>query len=171
MPLQEDVWQGQYGEDLVRAMASAAGLLIGTRSPDVDGVDFNFRYPGRLNGRGYASIEAQVKSWKQPRIIDDKLAYPLKSRNYNNLVGTPPIDFPVARLLFLVIVPEEPADYVDICGEHYSFAHAAYWLSLMDFDRAPESSTAKTVYVPTSNLLTPDSLLTLVGRDFIAEAA
>ncbi|MFI9810697.1 DUF4365 domain-containing protein [Saccharothrix variisporea] len=169
--LQEDVWQGHYGEGLVQALAHAAGLNTSKRVLDVDGVDINIGYPGRLLGRGYPCIEAQVKSWRSPVVNDGDLMYPLRVKNYNDLVGVPGVDFPVPRLLFLVTVPDVAGDYVQRCGQHYSFHHAIYWQSLMDAPMETVNHSTKTVPVPLANLVTVDSLLELLGRDFGAEAA
>lgn len=171
MVLQEDVWQGHYGEGLVQALAHAAGLNTSKRVLDVDGVDINIGYPGRLIGRGYPCIEAQVKSWRSPAVRDSQLVYPLKVDNYNQLVGVPGEDFPVPRLLFLVTVPPTTDDYVRRCGQHYSFSHTVYWQSLMHLPAETVNRNTKTVSVPIANILTTQSLLDLLGRDFRQEAA
>jgi len=171
LALQEDVWQGKYGEDLVRALSSAAGLTTSNRDIDVDGVDLNIGFPGRLSGFGFPCIEVQIKSWKSPVVRGDRLVYPLRAHNFNLLVGRVGLDFPVPRLLMLVIVPKAQAQYVRACTEHYDFSHGVYWASLMDLDPVPDSQSTKTVEVPLVNLVTSDSLVALLSTSFRREAA
>ncbi len=39
------IHQGTFGEDYVRVLASAAGLVVQTNYPDVDGVDLGLKFP------------------------------------------------------------------------------------------------------------------------------
>ncbi|MEV4889667.1 hypothetical protein AB0K48_09795 [Nonomuraea sp. NPDC055795] len=55
--------QGKFAEDYVRALASAAGLLVYKDDLDHDGIDLGFRYPGRTGYIASPAIEVQVKSW------------------------------------------------------------------------------------------------------------
>jgi hypothetical protein len=40
--------QGKFGEDYIRVLASAAGLLVYTPDLDYDGIDPGLRWPGRV---------------------------------------------------------------------------------------------------------------------------
>lgn len=171
MGLQVDVWQGKYAEDLVRAVASAAGLTTARRDLDVDGVDLNIGYPGKLRGTGFPCIEVQIKSWRSPVVRENHFYYPLKVRNYDLLVGEVGVDFPVPRLLFLVIVPRNVNDYVHCLDTHYEFNHSVYWTSLMRLERPRNAKDAKVVRVPLLNVVTPESLIGLLRRRFDEEAA
>lgn len=171
MALQDDVWQGKYAEDLVRALASAAGLTTAKRDLDVDGVDLNIGYPGRLGGVGFPCVDIQIKSWRAPVVRDSSFYYPLKVHNYDLLVGQAGIDFPVPRLLFLVTVPPNVDDYVQCRDSHYQFSHRAYWVSLMHLERPVGVKGTKVVTVPLSNSVTPETLVGLLRRQFDEEAA
>jgi hypothetical protein len=58
--------QGRFGEDYVRVLASAAGLIVLKDDLDTDEIDLGFRATGRC-GRVYSpTIEAQIKTWSAP---------------------------------------------------------------------------------------------------------
>jgi hypothetical protein len=58
--------QGEFGEDYIRVLASAAGLLVWTPDLDYDGVDPGIRWPGRVGWAATPAIDVQVKSWSTP---------------------------------------------------------------------------------------------------------
>ncbi|GII25502.1 DUF4365 domain-containing protein [Planosporangium mesophilum] len=165
MALNSEVWQGHYGEALVRGLACAAGLTTSKKDLDVDGVDIQIGFPGRLNSVRHPAIEAQVKSWSAPKSDDATWRYPLDLENYDNLVGVVGTDFPLPRYLFLVIVPPEKERYTLASHNCLHLHHAAYWASLMDEPPAAELpvKSTKTVYVPKENLLTVEALISLLA--------
>ncbi|MET9303561.1 DUF4365 domain-containing protein [Micromonospora aurantiaca] len=163
--LNSEVWQGHYGEAFVRGLACAAGLVTSKKDLDVDGVDIQIGFPGRLHSVRHPAIEAQVKSWSSPASDDVNFRYPLSLDNYDNLVGEVGVDFPLPRYLFLVIVPQEKASYTLASHDCLHLHHAAYWVSLMDETPAAELAvrSSKTVYVPKKNLLTVEALIDLLS--------
>lgn len=170
--LERRVWQGHYGEAVVRAMACAAGLVPTKRDLDVEGVDYNISYPGRLQGRRFPAIDVQVKSWSNPKIVDGMLAYPLDRKNYDNLVGRVGVDFPMSRLLMIVVVPDSADDYINVHDNAIHLHHRVYWTSIMHYDVLPatENTSSKTIYVPLENHVEPANLVDLLCRDYDTEA-
>lgn len=169
--LQEDQWQGRYGEKLVLALAAAAGIKVSHPDPDADGVDLTLSYLGRYEGRGFPAIDVQIKSWCIPQIRGDVLAYPLRAHNFNLLTGRVGIDFSLPRLLFLVVVPRREDGYASFHDDHYRFQNCVYWHSVMNEQPLPPGQTSKTVYVPVSNIVTAGNLPHIVGREYGEEAA
>ncbi|MFJ6214245.1 DUF4365 domain-containing protein [Streptomyces sp. NPDC092296] len=164
MTLNSEVWQGHFAEGLVWALACAAGLNPGKRALDVDGVDIQICFPGTVGTRRYPLIEAQVKSCSNPTYVDNSLSYPIPVKNYNDLVGVVGEDLPSRRYLFLAHVPAEKNSYVESSAEFSRFRHAIYWVDLMDREPIdPEKQAHKSVHVPTSNLLTVETLTGLVA--------
>ena len=167
MTLNDEVWQGHYGEAYVHALVCAAGMTAFKKNLDVDGVDFQIGFPGRAPTMRYPAIEAQVKSWSSPVGDAEVFRYPLPLKNYDDLVGKVGVDFPLRRYLFLVVVPSESSEYVLAGHTHSEFRHATYWVSLMDETPAADLTvtTSKTVYIPKRNLLSTEVLTTLVTSD------
>ena len=154
--------QGKFGEDYVRVLASAAGLLVSKYDLDRDGVDLGFRYPGRGPTGASPTIEAQIKSWSRPRAVDGHLTYrELTEPQFNKLAGD---DYTVPRFLFIVHVPDDPAAYADFLPDGVLLRHLGYFRSLHTETRVdrPDRQRRRSVTVPTSNVLTVETLRELV---------
>lgn len=164
--LNSEVWQGHFAEGLVWALSCAAGLNPGKRSLDVDGVDIQIGFPGKVQTMRYPLIEAQVKSCCNPTYVGESFSYSIPVKNYNDLTGTVGIELPTRRYLFLAHTPVTKSDYVITSEISNIFQYAVYWVDLMDHDPIdPEQQASKSVHVPKSNLLTVDSLTSLVRGD------
>jgi hypothetical protein len=172
MSLNENVHQGHFGEGFIWALACAAGLNPGKRTLDVDGVDIQIGYPGKRGKVKSPSLEAQIKSWSQPKVREGKFAYPLPVSNFNALVGTVGEELALPRYLFLVVVPDDADLYCRATVSELALNHAAYWLDLMDEKEIdPETQETKTVYVPQANLLTSGVLHELIDRGWARRVA
>jgi hypothetical protein len=165
VPLGDSGHQGDFGETFIRALAAAANLDALRCDRDRVGVDWTLRYPGFGGGRGFPLIDVQVKSWSDPRGGEVAWRYPLEVKNYNWLAGR---DYLVPRFLFLVIVPKDPADWVDITPERLLLRNAAYWACFHTALPLPgrKRSSTYTVPVPRANLLGVSALHRLFGDEF-----
>lgn len=154
--------QGKFGEDYVRVLASAAGLLVYTPDKDTEGVDFSLHWPARTGTVAYPAIDVQVKSWSRPRKSSGTYRFDgLTEVQFNKLAGT---DYFVPRYLFLVIVPNDPDRYADISPDGMLLRFQGYYLSLREealIDN-PNSNRKRLVHVPIGNILTVRTLRTLV---------
>jgi hypothetical protein len=78
--------QGKFGEDYVRVLAFAAGLLVMKDDPDVEGIDLGFRATGQHGRVSSPAIEARIKTWSAPSVSS---GYPvsrgLSERQFNTL--------------------------------------------------------------------------------------
>ncbi|MFE9473218.1 DUF4365 domain-containing protein [Streptomyces griseofuscus] len=161
--LQSEVWQGHFAEGLVWALTCAAGLNPGKRVLDIDGVDIQIGFPGRVQTMRYPFIEAQVKSCCNPTYVGDSFSYSIPIKNYNDLIGQVGFDLPTRRYLFLVHTPASKSDYVLSSETSNNFQHAIYWVDIMDYDPIdPDAQASKSVHVPRRNLLTVETLTQLV---------
>lgn len=155
--------QGKFAEDYVRALASAAGLLVFKDDADHDGVDLGFKYPGRTGLIASPAIEVQVKSWSRPRVSGTDYVYPeLNEVQYNKLVHGP---FLVPRYLFLVIVPPDQDRYVRVETDGLMLSRLCFYRGFEGADHVAEPSTKRrtSVRVPMGNVLTVRALRELVG--------
>ncbi|MFB7400875.1 DUF4365 domain-containing protein [Streptomyces rubiginosohelvolus] len=170
--LNNEVWQGHFAEGLVWALSCAAGLNPGKRSLDVDGVDIQIGFPGRVGTMRYPFIEAQVKSCCNPRYVNDSFSYSIPTKNYNDLIGTVGLELPTRRYLFLAHTPSDKSKYVASDENSINFHHAIYWVDLMDHDPLdPDMQASKSVHFPRANLLTIASLVQLVKGEPSSEEA
>lgn len=154
--------QGKFGEDYVRVLASAAGLLVYTPDKDYDGVDFLLRWPGRVGAAASPAIDVQVKSWSRPRKSGGTWRFDgLTEVQFNKLAGR---DYTVPRYLFLVVVPDDPGQYSEISANGMLLRYQGYYLSLREeaLFNEPSSARRPTVHVPIGNILTVGTLQTLM---------
>jgi hypothetical protein len=154
--------QGKFGEDYVRVLASAAGLLVYTPDKDYDGVDFLLRWPGRVGAAASPAIDVQVKSWSRPRKAGGIWRFDgLTEVQFNKLAGR---DYTVPRYLFLVVVPDDPGQYSEISPDGMLLRYQGYYLSLREEPLISEPSPARrlAVHVPIGNILTVRTLQTLM---------
>ncbi|GAB1824643.1 DUF4365 domain-containing protein [Herbidospora sp. RD11066] len=155
--------QGKFGQDYVRAIASAAGLLVYQYDLDYDGIDLGFRYPGRTGEVASPAIEVQVKSWSVPRVDGPDLQFRgLNEVQYNKLVHGP---FLVPRFLFVVVVPRETSRYVRVETEGLILSRLCYFREFegeqpIEF---PDVKKHVSVDIPLGNVLTVRALRELVG--------
>lgn len=156
--------QGGYGEALVRVLSAAAGLRIAKPEPDLDGIDFCI-WPdraGSLRGARSTPISVQVKT---DSVADGNAThwhYRLAVPHFNALAD-PETVFPT--YLIMVIVPQDPREFVAVNPDGLLLRRSAYWHSLMDDDPITDSAKGakKAVSIPKANLLTVHSLRTLVS--------
>jgi hypothetical protein len=150
--------QGKFGEDYVRALASAAGLIVLKEDIDSDGIDLGFRATGQY-GRVYSpTIEAQIKTWSTPSGSAGSLTYRgLDERQFNLLAGT---NFSVPRFLFVICVPADNQRYVTSLTDGILLHHLGYFVSLRSEQPIadPDRRRRRTVKVPIANVLTAPTL-------------
>jgi hypothetical protein len=150
--------QGKFGEDYIRVLASATGLIVYGPDKDYDGVDFLLRWPGRAS----PGIDVQVKSWSRPRKSGGTWRFDgLNEVQFNKLAGS---GYTVPRYLFIVVVPDDSRQYAEISAEGMLLRFQGYYLSLSEeiLINNPNSARKRTVHVPIGNILTVGTLLTLM---------
>jgi hypothetical protein len=155
--------QGRYGEAYFHVLATAAGAVATKVEYDMEGVDFFVGLPREVRGIRFPKIEVQVKSVSNLQPSASGAVWRFRDLNedqYNNLAGP---DFRVPRLLVLITVPKTVSSYACADANALTLSHAAYWLSLEDQPMVADPSTKRHVIVdvPTANLLTVESLLSL----------
>jgi hypothetical protein len=153
--------QGKFGQDYIRALASAAGLLIFQYDLDRVGIDLGFRFPGGPGGLASPAIEVQVKTSSKPDMIGDEWHYDgLTEQQFNWLAGP---DYTVPRYLFLLPVPRDRKEYARFESGGMLLQHLAFYLSLENEPpiAEPSQTLRRKVRVPVANVLTTRSLLRL----------
>lgn len=150
--------QGKFGEDYVRVLASAAGLIVVQGDIDVDGVDLGFRATGRYGQLMSPTVEAQIKTWSRPSVSNGHLNFRgLNERQFNKLAGP---DFTVPRFLFVICVPADNQAYAAMSTDGVLLRHLGYFVSLRAEEpiKDPDKKLKRLVRVPTANVLTAAAL-------------
>lgn len=156
--------QGKFGEDYIRVLASAAGLLVYQDDLDHDGIDLGIKLPGPATYSWSPRIEVQVKTTSRPKVRNGAFDFDgLNSAQFNQLAGP---RYTVHRFLVLVVVPPRVDDLADLTTAGLLLRHVAYFAALRD--RAPvdpaERKASIRVQVPLGNVLTVNVLRHLVDH-------
>jgi hypothetical protein len=147
-------------EALSRAYASAvaagAGYTTAEMSLDRDGVDVQIRAGGSMR----PSLDVQLKATinlGEPK--DGAFHYPLKRHNYDLLRDITM----VPRILVLLDLPRNEADWLSVTPEHLMMRRCAYWKSLLN---SPESDNKEsvTIFVETKNRFDVEGLKALMEK-------
>ena len=148
--------QEQFSKAFILSIASLAGCGAAVPEPDIDSIDWTLscRLPRR------PKLDLQVKSLRAASGDGDHVPYPLKRKNYDDL-SLPELLAP--RLLVLVLMPEDPAFWLQCSPDQLVLRHCAYWLSLAGAP-ATDNEWSVTVQVPRANLFTVEGLTGLMHR-------
>lgn len=150
--------QGKFGEDYVRVLASAAGLVVTKEDIDADGIDLGFKSVGSHARRYSPTIEAQIKTWSAPSGSAGYLTYRgLDEWQFNRLAGP---EFSIRRYLFVICVPVERHLYASSLTDGVMLRHLGYYVSLASEQpiAEPNRSRKRAVRIPVANVLTAATL-------------
>lgn len=147
--------QEQFSKAFILAMASLAGCSVAEPKPDDDSIDWTLSC--RLAPRR-PKLDLQVKSTNDGTGTEAAIHYPLKRKNYDELILA---DLLTPRLLVLVVVPPDPLAWLTASPEALVLRHCAYWVSLRGLP-ATDNETSVTVQVPRANLFDVSALTGLM---------
>ncbi|MFI5735410.1 DUF4365 domain-containing protein [Kribbella sp. NPDC051587] len=156
------VHQGKFGEDYIRVLASAAGLLVSQDDVDHDGIDFCIKQPGPTKFGFSPRIDVQVKTTSRPQRRAAAFDFDgLDQLQFNRLAGT---DVVVPCYLFLIVMPVADADYTDLRTAGLLLRQVGYYVSLRDRPKVeqPRKDRKIRVRVPVANVLTVSALRRLI---------
>jgi len=155
--LPRNMQQEALSRAYLRAVAARAGILCGITEQDV-GIDAYLRDVSARDGQYQDTgpqLDVQLKSTTRVEFRDNELVYDLEVRAYNLLRESANAANP--RLLVLLVLPEDEAEWVAQSPEGLILRRCAYWRSL----RGAEPTTAHTtqrIAIPRTNIFSPEML-------------
>lgn len=158
--MDEALRKEQFSMAYVRVVAAGAGLQVVRPEVDDDSVDGVIMADFGRRPR----LEVQAKATSQDMFMGDYIHFPLKIKNYNDLR----VDAWHPRVLVVLIMPEDEADWLTQSPERLCLHHCAYWLTLRG--RPPTSNTSTvTVQVPKANVFDSAQLADIMHRIELGE--
>jgi Domain of unknown function (DUF4365) len=154
-------WQQQeFSFAYIQAVASVAGYSVERNYVDYDGIDLGICAHGAGGAVRSPRVDVQVKSITAGRPSRFPWSYALDVDNYDSLHHA---DLAVPRILVVVAMPKNVANWVKATPQQLTVRHAGYWISLRG---APPTSNASTVTVhfPANHRLTPHELQAIMTR-------
>jgi len=132
-------------EEFSRAYAAAVASVAGysTYKPEVDDDSIDLGLAARGGGGTVKSprLEVQLKCTSSPVMDSETITFPLKLKNYKDLIGG---DYAVPRILVLVIVPDDVSNWLEHTENQLAIKHCGYWVSLKDL---PETENRASVSI------------------------
>jgi len=148
--------QEYFGDAFLLAVAGVAGCAVALRRPDDDSIDWTLscRLPRR------PKIDVQMKTWTGDDCSSDPIRYPLKRKNYDDLILA---DALTPRILVLVTIPKDIGEWMAWSVEQLILRRCSYWVSLAGLPQS-DNDTTVTVSVPRANVLTVPALKDMMQR-------
>src|SRR5262245_3542967 len=116
-----------FSDAYVRAVVSAARMHVEGRTVDIDSVDGYIHYTGWIGGEYSPQIAYQLKCTAvDSHVRGDHIAYPLSIKNFDELR----VESGVPRILIVVVVPEDAADWLLQDEVRLRVHRCGYWMSL-----------------------------------------
>ena len=149
----------------LHAVCSKAGISCkpGDRHDDGAGVDAEINYRGPLKHPYLRDVQLNVQlkaTTNQPVIIERGFSYFLQGTTRYDKLRTN--DSPIYKILVVLFLPENSDEWLNCSEEELILKKAAYWVNLYGAPSV-DTTSGTTIYIPTSNILTPDVLLNLVN--------
>ena len=117
-----------FSEAWVTAVAARAGFDVQSTRTDDDSIDCEFK----SKDQGRARLEVQLKATftvADTRQTANHFAFPLSRKNYDDL-RIPSAELVVPRLLVVLLMPRDDADWI-AHGDHFmTLQHGAYYRNL-----------------------------------------
>jgi hypothetical protein len=158
----ENEQKQQLSVAYVHAIASRAGYTCQVQSVDEDSVDVMIGARGYIGDRAALRsprIEVQLKATSSARLERDHLTFRLPVKNYREL-GVRTL---IPRLLVVLALPKQPAEWLETTEECMISRRCAYWLSLLGW-RETANTSKVSVRLPRSQQFTVDQLRGLMER-------
>jgi len=148
----------------VRAVAATAGYNVYRQEVDDDSIDIGISARGPVGSVRSPKLDVQLKCTADGILSSDYLTYQIKLKNYDDLRQG---DYQNPRILVVVTVPEDVADWLTQTDKRPVLSHCGYWVSLLG--RPAVTSTSKknprvTVYMPRKQPFTVDQLKEIMAK-------
>ncbi|MEM6404911.1 MAG: DUF4365 domain-containing protein [Cyanobacteria bacterium P01_D01_bin.116] len=157
-----NIQKEEFSYAYIYAVVSAAGysFQIANRPLDIGGIDIIISGEEKEYSLYPPRLEVQVKSTSTAVIDNEFIRYPLKLKNYNELRKSKTL---VPKILVIILLPDNPQEWVNQSEEELCLRRCGYWLSLKG---QPETQNVEsvTVYLPRQQLFTADAVKNIMEQ-------
>ncbi len=151
----------EYSIAFVHAAVACAGFAFESRRIDDDSVDCSIRSRSSNGAWARPQVDVQLKCTGVPDFgPNGDLRFPLSIKNYNDL-RPDTVEIRIPRLLVVVVVPSETAEWIIDGDDHSALYRSGYWVSLAGRGQTSNVSSV-TVDIPKVNRWTPLAVATLM---------
>jgi hypothetical protein len=143
------------------AVAAAGGCTLAPPSPD-RGTDWVLTHESNSHAVDTEPvIKVQLKSTSRitPDPQGEHFSFPLKTDHFLKLAQAP---VTITRLLIVMLVPGDIANWIESAPHHLFVRHRAYWANLVG--QQPTGDTQTTVQIPTRNVFDDVALCNIMRQ-------
>lgn len=151
----------------IYALASQAGFTFNQEPKGIDniGIDISIKDPRRAFEMPPCQFTAQVKCVRKTKLINKKdvFYYGIKKKYYDILTKSQPYN---TILLFIVVVPDDTEDWIDLDEFSIIIKHNCYWFCFQGLPPSTHSheDSKENIKLLDANLLTPKSFPILMQK-------
>ncbi|MBI4747056.1 MAG: DUF4365 domain-containing protein [Acidobacteria bacterium] len=158
--LNENEQKEEFSFAYIQAIAATAGYQVERPQRDKQSVDLKIVAYSAQGWPPDLEILIQVKCTASQTALGDKeVKFVLKANNYNDLRK----DGILPRILIVVLVPQNMADWVEPSEQQLILRHCAYWIDLRGRVEIKNTESI-TIHIPRKNQFTVQSLQEIVAR-------
>lgn len=155
-----DMQKEQFSRAYVQAVAACAGFAWSVPSVDDDSIDMSLYQTGGGGTIRSPRLDLQLKCKASPTPAEDTFSHSIKLKNYDDLREEMVL---VPRILVVVLVPDQIADWLGHSEAEMLLRRCGYWISLRGM---PESvnTAGQTVHIQRAQLFNVTSLQSIMSR-------
>jgi hypothetical protein len=148
----------QFSNAYLQAVTTVAAYSLYKPSVDDDSIDWGIAAKGGTGRIRAPRLELQLKSTSRDILNEKLIRYPLILKNYNDLKMT---DFAIPRILIVVLIPDNLANWLKQLEEELCLRHCGYWVSLRGLPETQNTDNV-TITLPRSNQFTVTTLQSIM---------
>lgn len=149
----------------IYAICASAGVLLGNAHVHDYGVDGVFNTVVHRGTRRVVSgfpLDFQAKSTVNWKVENNNVIYDLESKTYNDIVSRS--DAETTLMLILLCLPKDCANWHSVTSEYTTLRNCCFYHAFQGIPVLNEDSK-KRIRIPTSQILTPNSLTQLLAAE------
>lgn len=150
----------QFSRAYVQAVAAVAGFAWSEPSVDDDSIDLTLSDRGGGGTIRSPKLDLQLKCHAHPAPTEPTISYPVKIKNYDDLRDDTVM---VPRILVVVLVPDQLADWMNHTETALALRRCGYWISLRGLPTTTNTTTVSVTMNRTSQF-SVDGLTQIMQR-------
>ncbi len=150
----------QFSHAYVKAVAAVAGFAWYKPSVDDDSIDLGLAQTGGGGTTRSPRLEVQLKCKAFATPNEPDFSHSIKLKNYDDLRDTNVL---VPRMLVVVLVPDDPREWLVHSEAELAIRRCGYWLSLHGLP-ASDNQSSQTVQMIRSQTFSVDALQGIMER-------
>jgi hypothetical protein len=150
----------QFSHAYVQAVAACAGFAWSKPSVDDDSVDLTLHQTGGKGTIRSPKLDLQLKCKAMATPPEQVFSHSIKLKNYDDLRDESVL---IPRILIVVLVPDDPADWLGHTEAELALRRCGYWSSLRGLP-ASANATGQTVQMSRQRTFTVASLREIMER-------